>query len=136
MLLVTPASGRLFAPPSRALLPIPLHWALVPYLQPDVTFPALPASNVAMSKKLNKCGRLVPTRPTGIEYQVRHAILVVGEERQHGKGMRPTRWVKCVLQPEHVQRIPEGSYFLHSDDGKIHQLRSIGGEWHYLAVAA
>jgi hypothetical protein len=88
------------------------------------------------SNKLNKTGRLVPTRPTGIEYQVRHGIHVVLDERQHGKGMRPTHWVKCTLRPEHVQSIPEGTYFLHSDDGKIHQLRSIRGEWHYLAVAA
>ncbi len=88
------------------------------------------------NKNLSETGRLVPTQPTGIEYKVRHGINAVVEKRQHGKGMRPTRWVKCTLRPEHVQRIPEGSYFLHSDDGRIHQLRSIDGEWHYLSVAA
>ena len=88
------------------------------------------------TKQLSGTGRLVPTRPTGIEYKVRHGIHVVGEIRQHGRGMSPTRWVKCSLRPENVQRIPEGTYYLHSDDGKIHQLRSIGGAWEYLAVAA
>ncbi len=86
--------------------------------------------------KLNATGRLVPTRPTGVEYKVRHGIHVVAERRQHGKGMRPTRWVKCDLRAENIQRIPEGSYFLHSDDGRVHELRCIGGEWQYLAVAA
>ncbi len=90
-----------------------------------------------MSKKnLHSTGRLVPTRPTGIQYKVRHGIQVAAEKKQRGTAPRQARWVKCALRPEHVQRIPEGTYFLHSDDGRIHQLRSIDGEWHYLAAAA
>jgi hypothetical protein len=88
------------------------------------------------SNKLNRTGHLVPTRPTGIRYKVRHGIQVVAEKKQRGAAPRQARWVKCALLPEHVQRIPEGTYFLHSDDGRIHQLRSIDGQWHYLSVAA
>ncbi len=85
-------------------------------------------------KKLKGHGRLVPTRPTGIEYQVGYGIHVVGEKLQHGRGFRPTRWAKCSLR--FAQRIPDGSYFLYADDGRVHQLKSVDGEWHYLAVAA
>jgi hypothetical protein len=42
--------------------------------------------------------------------------------------------VRCVLHT------PNGfqteAYFLYTDDGRVHQLKSIGGEWRYLAVAA
>jgi hypothetical protein len=37
---------------------------------------------------------------------------------------------------ENVGRIPDGNYFLYTDEGKVLQLRSIDGRWHYLAVAA
>jgi hypothetical protein len=95
------------------------------------------ASNLTMSRKLlNGQGRLVPTRPTGVEYQVKYGIHLVGEIKQHGRGMRPTRWEKCSLRPAHSQRIPDGSYFLHADDGRVHQLKSVDGEWQCLAVAA
>lgn len=88
------------------------------------------------SKKLNGTGHLVPTRPTGIKYRVRHGIEIVAVKKQRGAAPGQPRWVKCALLPEHVQRIPEGTYFLHSDDGRIHQLRSVDGQWQYLAAAA
>jgi hypothetical protein len=88
------------------------------------------------AKKLKGRGRLVPTRPTGIEYEVEHGIHVVGPKLQHGRGLRPTRWAKCSVRFTHAQRVPDGSYFLYTDDGRAHQLKSIGGEWRYLAVAA
>jgi len=87
-------------------------------------------------KKITGGGRLVPTRPTGVEYRVVYAIDHVGELRQHGRGLRPTRWAKCSLKPARAQRIPDGSYFLHADDGRVHQLRSEAGRWQYLEVAA
>jgi hypothetical protein len=90
-----------------------------------------------MSKKnLNGSGRLVPTRPTGVEYKVHYGIHLVAELRQHGRGLRPTRWEKCSLRSASAQRIPDGSYFLHADDGRVHQLKSVDGQWQYLAVAA
>lgn len=88
-------------------------------------------------KRLDRRGRLVPTRITGIQYQVRYGIEEVTEPRQqHGRGLRPTRWAKCDLRPEYAQTIPDGSYFLYSDDGRVHQVKSVDGEWQYLAVAA
>jgi hypothetical protein len=91
----------------------------------------------AMSaKKLTGRGRLVPTRPTGVEYEVQFGIHIVGELRQHGRGLRPTRWEKCQLRSAHAQRIPDGTYFLHADDGRVHQLKSVDGHWEYLAIAA
>jgi hypothetical protein len=87
-------------------------------------------------KKLNGTGRLVPTRPTGVQYKVRFEIQPGREARQHGRGMLPTRWEKCALRSAEAQRIPDGSYFLHADDGRVHQLKSVDGEWQYLAVAA
>jgi hypothetical protein len=87
-------------------------------------------------KKLTGSGRLVPTRPTGVEYQVHYGIQIVEERQQHGRGMRPTRWEKCSLKPASARQIPDGTYFLHADDGRVHQLKSTGGTWEYLAVAA
>ncbi|MGB0034424.1 MAG: hypothetical protein WBP79_03005 [Candidatus Acidiferrales bacterium] len=79
---------------------------------------------------------MVPTRPTGVVYQVQYGIHVVGELKQHGRGPRPTRWEKCSLRSASAQRIPDGSYFLHADDGRVHQLKSVDGRWQFLAVAA
>jgi hypothetical protein len=90
-----------------------------------------------MKKVLNGSGRLVPTRPTGIEYQVRYAIHAVPDmKQQHGRGMRPTRWAKCSLRGANVPQIPAGTYFLYTEDGRVHQVKAIDGQWHYLAVAA
>ena len=81
-------------------------------------------------------GRLVPTLATGVRYEVRYGIHVVAEIKQHGRGMAPARWTKCSLSPANAHRIPEGSYFLHTDEGRVHQVKSIDGQWHYLAPAA
>ena len=89
-----------------------------------------------MSKKIKGTGRLIPTRPTGVEYQVNFGIHLVGDLQQHGRGMKQTRWAKCQLKSTHAQRIPDGSYFLHADDGRVHQVMSVDGEWRCLAVAA
>jgi hypothetical protein len=86
--------------------------------------------------KIKGRGRLVPTRPTGIEYQVQYGIDTPPEIRQHGRGMRATRWAKCYVRPFHARSIPDGSYFLHGDDGRVHQVRSVDGEWLHLEVIA
>lgn len=91
----------------------------------------------AMSqKKIKGKGRLVPTRATGVQYEVHYGIEVSGEREQHGRGMRPTVWTKCSLKPSAASRIPDGTYFLHADDGRVLQLRSVHGTWHCLTVAA
>jgi len=81
-------------------------------------------------------GRLVPTRPTGIAYQVRHGIQLVGAvPNRHGRGLRSARWAKCSVRLTHVGRIPNGRYFLYTDEGRVYQLMSIDGRWEYLAAA-
>lgn len=87
-------------------------------------------------KRLNGRGRLVPTRPTGIAYRVRHGVHVVESVPQYGKSFGPARWTRCSLRLENVGRIPDGDYFLYTDEGKVHQVRSIDGKWHYLSLAA
>jgi hypothetical protein len=87
-------------------------------------------------KKIQGRGRLVPARATGVQYEVRYGIHAVGEMRQHGRGLSPMRWEKCSLRPASAQRIPDGEYFLHAEDGRVHQLKSVDGKWHFLAVAA
>ena len=95
------------------------------------------ASNRDMTaKSLKGRGRLVPTRPTGIAYQVLYGIHIVEDAVQHGRGMRPMRWMKCSVRLSDAGRVPDGSYFLYADDGKVHQLKSIDGTWHCLAAAA
>ena len=46
------------------------------------------------------------------------------------------RWTKCSVHFADAGRVPDGSYFLYTDDGKVHQLKSIDGKWHCLAKAA
>ena len=87
-------------------------------------------------KKLQGRGRLVPTRFAGIAYQVRYGIHAVEDASQHGRGMRQMLWAKCSIDFEEAGRLPDGSYFLYTDEGKVHQLKSTDGKWHYLAVAA
>jgi len=80
----------------------------------------------------------VPTRLSGVAYQVRYGIHVVGEafstgEESASNAMGPS--VQCIsLMPD---EFPGGSYFLYyTDNGKVHQLKSIEGKWHCLAMAA
>lgn len=82
-------------------------------------------------------GRLVPTRPTGVQYQVEYTIKFPIEVRQHGRAPAATtsRWTKCSVRSAHAHFIPDGTYFLHADDGRVHQLKSRDGEWEYLAAA-
>ena len=93
-------------------------------------------SKVMSQKKIKGRGRLVPTRATGVQYEVHYGIEVSGEREQHGRGMRPTVWAKCSLKPSAATRIPDGTYFLHADDGRVLQLKSERGTWHCLTVAA
>ena len=81
-------------------------------------------------------GRLIPTRPTGVQYQVEYTIKLSVEIRQHGRAPAATtmRWMKCSVRSPHAHFIPDGSYFLHSDDGRVRQLKSIDGEWQYLSL--
>jgi hypothetical protein len=91
-------------------------------------------------EKLQGTGRLVPTRLTGVEYKVKYGIEHIIEEVTHGGtgGFGPGkggRWAKCSVRPTHSNLIPDGSYFLHADDGRVHQLRSMGGQWQCLSLA-
>ena len=88
------------------------------------------------SRKLKGRGRLVPTQPTGIAYQVRYGIPIVGDPFQRGRGERPMQWTNCSVHFSHPGRLPDGRYFLYTDEGKVHQLQSIDGKWHCLAMAA
>jgi hypothetical protein len=87
-------------------------------------------------KKLQGRGRLVPMRATGIAYQVRYGIPVMPDSAQQGRGLRPMQWTTCSVRCAQAGRLPDGSYFLYTDEGKVHQLKSIDGKWHLLAVAA
>ena len=89
------------------------------------------------TKKLEGRGRLVPTRTTGITYEVRFGIPVRREDPKPGsRGVRPARWAKCSVHFEHAGSIPDWSYFLYTDEGRFHQLKSTENEWHCLEVAA
>jgi hypothetical protein len=86
-------------------------------------------------KKQEGRGRLVPTRATGIAYQVQFGIHLV-EAPEHGRQARAAQWAKCSVRFEDGRRLPDGTYFLYTEEGKVHQLKSTDGKWHYLAVAA
>jgi len=91
-----------------------------------------------MSKeKLKGEGRLVPTRATGVEYRVQYGIELVPEVRQHGVSQGPakSRWTRCSVKSTHARQIPDGTYFLHADEGRVHQLKAKDGKWEYLAAA-
>jgi len=90
-----------------------------------------------MTEKLKGEGRLVPTRPTGVEYRVVYGIELVPEVRQHGvpPAVAKTRWAKCQVKSQHARQIPDGTYFLHADEGRVHQWKSKDGKWEYLAAA-
>jgi hypothetical protein len=82
-------------------------------------------------------GRLVPTRPTGVEYRVEYGIHRTIIVRQHGRAASPSaglQWAKCSIRSSNAYRIPDGSYFLHADEGGVHQLKSIGGKWQFLSL--
>jgi hypothetical protein len=88
------------------------------------------------AKKLNGSGRLVPMRPTGLNYQVRHGIQPVADAAQYGGAVRPVQWTKCSVHLAGTGIIPSGRYFLYADEGGVHQLEFSNGQWYYLAAAA
>ena len=88
------------------------------------------------SKQITGRGRLVSTRLTGVAYQVRYGIRVVVDAVKKGGGVRPMHWTKCSVHFPDAGRVPDGSYFLYTDEGQVHQLKSIEGKWLYLAMAA
>jgi hypothetical protein len=88
-----------------------------------------------MSQKRKGLGRLVPTRPTGMEYRVKYGIHLVAETKQHGRGVRPVKWARCSVRSATDHRIPNGSYFLHADEGGVFQLKYTGTVWQFLAAA-
>ena len=93
--------------------------------------------NIMAKEQLKGNGRLVPTRLTGVEYKVKYGIELSEEAREHGGGWgaaRGGRWTRCSVRAAHPHPIPDGSYFLHADDGRVHQLKAVNGEWSYLAV--
>ena len=81
-------------------------------------------------------GRLIPTQPTGVQYRVEYTIKLSVEIRHHGRAPAATamRWMKCSVRSPHAHFIPDGSYFLHSDDGRVRQLKSTDGVWQYLSL--
>ena len=46
------------------------------------------------------------------------------------------QWTKYSVRFPDAGRVPDGSYFLYTDEGKVHQLKSIDGKWQCLAMAA
>ena len=89
------------------------------------------------SAKVQGRGRLVPTRPTGVEYQVEYRMRITIDARQHGRAPASTgsQWTECSVRSSQAHRIPDGSYFLHPDDGKVHQLKSVDGKWQFLSMS-
>ena len=59
------------------------------------------------------------------------------EVRQHGRApaAMTTKWTRCSVRSSHAHFIPDGTYFLHADDGRVHQMKSTSGEWEFLAAA-
>ncbi len=52
----------------------------------------------------------------GIAFQVRYEIDKPGDVFQHGKGVRPMQWTKCSVHLPDDGQLPDGSYFLYTDD--------------------
>ena len=87
-------------------------------------------------RKFYELGRLVPMRPTGISYQVRHGIQPVADAVEYRGTVRSVQWTKCSVHLASAGLIPKGRYFLYADDGGVHQLELTNGQWYYLAAAA
>ena len=77
-----------------------------------------------MSDKKVPGKRLVSPRRgwTGDGLQVRYGIHVVGEPTERGRGPRAAHWAKCSVQLADGGRVPDGTYFLYTEEGKVHQL--------------
>src|SRR5678815_3105323 len=87
------------------------------------------------SKRQEGRGRLVPTQATGIAYPVQYGI-PVGGSLQHGRRLRPMHWSKCSVHLPQGGLCPDGHYFLYTDEGKVHQLKSIEGKWLCFTIVA
>jgi hypothetical protein len=87
------------------------------------------------NSKLVGSGRLVPAQATGIEYTVKFEIKVPPAGPQYGRVVKPTRWAKCLVRTAQMRLFSDGNYFLHTDEGRVLQLKMIGGMWHCLALA-
>ena len=81
-------------------------------------------------------GRLVPMQPLGIAYHVRHGFQRTQNVHSYRKGMPPPQWTSCSIHVLRSTSIPNGSYFLYTDEGDVLQIRHIDGNWHYLAPSA
>jgi hypothetical protein len=79
-------------------------------------------------------GHLVPALATGIEYPVDFRIKSPPTAPRRGRTSKPTRWAKCRVRSAQKRIFPDGFYFLRTDEGRVHQLKVIGGEWHCLAL--
>jgi hypothetical protein len=88
------------------------------------------------SEKLQGSGRLVPTRPTGVEYKVAFEIDFPAVEQRPGRRLPLNHRdaTRCTVTSTSHHLIPDGRYFLHVDVGQIHQLESVNREWRYLAA--
>jgi hypothetical protein len=87
-------------------------------------------------RKIKGRGRLVPSRVTGIAYPVRYGIRVVEDADKQGKGTGQAKWTKCSIDFHASGRVPDGEYFLYTEEGRVHQLKSVEGKWQYLDKAA
>jgi hypothetical protein len=85
--------------------------------------------------ELSGRGLLVPAQATGIEYPVTYGLKSQPAGPQYGRVLKPTRWAKCLIRTARKRVFPDGHYFLHTAEGRVHQLKVIGGVWHCLAVA-
>ena len=59
-------------------------------------------------KHISGCGRLLPTRATGLEYEVHYGIVLLVDTPRRGRELQLSRWGKCSLRSAHAQRIPDG----------------------------
>jgi len=87
------------------------------------------------AEELKGRGRLVPAQATGIEYPVEFGMSAPPAAPQHGRASKPTQWAKCLIRSSQKRIFPDGHYFLRTDEGRVHQLKVIGGVWHCLALA-
>ena len=72
-------------------------------------------------KKLHGRGRLVPMRPTGIGYQVRHGIKPVAGVAQFIGTMPPGQWTKCSVHLAGAGLIPNARNTLSIELGALFQ---------------
>jgi hypothetical protein len=87
------------------------------------------------AEELKGRGRLVPAQATGIEYEVAFGMKAPPAAPQYGRVTKPTRWAKCFVRTAQKRVFPDGHYFLHTDEGRVHQLKVISGVWHCLVLA-